>query len=220
MSVGLIVFAASPVVTWNDRLLFVLTDSSTLTHYWSIFRSTGRIVWPVCYLIYIVVIVCNGKIWENYIKNRAAAMIPFLLLTGCCILQMVDISGKLYEQRERFAPRRTYVSALQDGIWDELAEREGLAHFVWVSNSYENRQILEMAKWAYDNMLTMNIFYFARGLSVIEDTQYSVQHPDDSYVFVFKPEELPEYLDCGLNFYEADGYIVGTTFALAHERYE
>lgn len=147
-------------------------------------------------------------------------MIPFLLLTGCCILQMVDISGKLYEQRERFAPRRTYVSALQDGIWDELAEREGLAHFVWVSNSYENRQILEMAKWAYDNMLTMNIFYFARGLSVIEDTQYSVQHPDDSYVFVFKPEELPEYLDCGLNFYEADGYIVGTTFALAHERYE
>lgn len=220
ISVGLIVFAASPVVTWNDRLLFVLTDSSTLTHYWSIFRSTGRIVWPVCYLIYIVVIVCNGKIWENYIKNRAAAMIPFLLLTGCCILQMVDISGKLYEQRERFAPRRTYVSALQDGIWDELAEREGLAHFVWVSNSYENRQILEMAKWAYDNMLTMNIFYFARGLSVIEDTQYSVQHPDDSYVFVFKPEELPEYLDCGLNFYEADGYIVGTTFALAHERYE
>lgn len=41
ISVGLIVFAASPVVTWNDRLLFVLTDSSTLTHYWSIFRSTG-----------------------------------------------------------------------------------------------------------------------------------------------------------------------------------
>ena len=69
-------------------------------------------------------------------------------------------------------------------------------------------------------MHTMNIFYFARGLSVIEDTQYSVQHPDDTYVFVFKEEEMPQYLDSGLNFYEADGYIVGTTFELAHERYE
>ena len=105
-------------------------------------------------------------------------------------------------------------------MWDALAQREGLEHFVWVSNSYENHQILEMAKWAYDNMLTMNIFYFARGLSVIEDTQYSVHHPDDSYVFVFKEEEMPDYLDCGLHLYEADGYIVGTTFELAQERWE
>jgi len=74
-----------------------------------------------------------------------------------------------------------------------------------------------MAKWAYDNMLTMNIFYFARGLSVIEDTQYSVHHPDDSCVFVFKEEEMPDSLDCGLHLYEADGYIVGTTFELAQE---
>lgn len=223
ISIGLILFAASPVVTWNDKLLFILTDSSTLTHYWSIFRSSGRIVWPVCYLIYVVVIVCNGKMWGKwkYVKNRVVAdAIPVLLLALCCVLQIVDIGGKLCEQRERFAPERTYVSSLQDGIWDELAQREDLEHFVWVSNSYENRQILEMAKWAYDNMLTMNIFYFARGLSVIEDTQYSVQHPDDTYVFVFKEEEMPQYLDSGLNFYEADGYIVGTTFELAHERYE
>ena len=45
MSVGLILFAASPEVTFGDKLLFVLTDSSTLTHYWGMFRSSGRIVW-------------------------------------------------------------------------------------------------------------------------------------------------------------------------------
>lgn len=220
VAVGLIMFAASPVVTWNDKLLFVLTDSSTLTHYWSIFRSSGRIVWPVCYLIYMVVIVCNAKMWDGLIVNRKmSAVISAGVLAVCCFLQIFDISGKLTEQRERFAPKGDYVSTLQDAAWDELAGKEGLAHFVWVSNSYENRQILEMSKWAYDNMLTMNIFYFARGLSVIEDTQYSLQHPDDSYVFVFKPEELPDYLDCGLNFYEADGYVIGTTFALEQERY-
>ncbi len=220
VSVGLILFAASPEVTWNDRLLFVLTDSSTLTHYWSIFRSSGRIVWPVCYLIYTAAIVCNAKLSDRYCKNGAKAVIPVLLLAACCVLQIVDISGKLGEQRERFGTRRTFVSELQDPVWDALSEREGLEHLVWVSNSYENRQILAMGEWAYDNMLTMNIFYFARGLSVIEDTQYSVHHPDDSYVFVFKEEELADYLDCGLNFYGADGYVVGTTFELAHERYQ
>ncbi|MDE7415519.1 MAG: hypothetical protein K2N44_04255 [Lachnospiraceae bacterium] len=221
ISAGLILFAASPFVTWNDKLLFVLTDSSTLTHYWSIFRSSGRIVWPVCYLIYVVAIICNGKIWQRYIKNRnMAAVIPVTMLLICCFLQIYDISGKLSEQRERFAPKRTYVSVLQDKTWDELAQREEPEHLVWVSNSYENRQILEMAKWAYDNMLTMNIFYFARGLSVIEDTQYSLQHPDDTYVYVFKQEELAEYLNCEFNFYEADGYVIGTTLELECERYK
>jgi len=221
IAVGLIVLAASPSVTWNDKLLFILTDSSTLTRYWSIFRSSGRLVWPVCYLIYIVVIVCNGKMWEKYVKNKkAASVVSVAVLAVCCFLQIFDIGGKLAEQRERFASRKNYVSVLQDELWEELSHREDLEHFVWVSNSFENRQILEMAKWAYDHMLTMNIFYFARGLSVIEDTQYSLQHPDDTYVFVFKQEEMPEYLDCGLNFYEADGYVIGTTFSLEQERYE
>ncbi|MDE7205030.1 MAG: hypothetical protein K2O91_24715 [Lachnospiraceae bacterium] len=221
ISIGLILFAASPVVTWNDKLLFILTDSSTLTHYWSIFRSSGRIIWPVCYLIYIVVIVCNEKLWGESIKNRnMSAMVSAGVLAVCCFLQVFDISGKLTEQRERFASEKTYLSVLQDDVWNELAQREELEHFVWVSNSYENRQILEMAKWAYDNMLTMNIFYFARGLSVIEDTQYSLQHPDDTYVFVFKQEELAEYLNCEFNFYEADGYVIGTTLELECERYK
>lgn len=221
ISVGLILISASPSVTWNDKLLFVLTDSSTLTNYWSIFRSSGRLVWPVCYLIYIFVIVCNEKMWNRVIGNgRVAAGVSIIVLAVCCFLQIVDISAKLSEQRERFASRGSYVSVLQDEVWDELSQREGLRHFVWVSNSFENRQILEMAEWAYDNMLTMNIFYFARGLSVIEDTQYSLQYPDDSYVFIFKMEEIPEYLDCGLNLYEADGYVVGTTFELEQERYK
>ena len=81
MSVGLILFAASPEVTFGDKLLFVLTDSSTLTHYWGMFRSSGRIVWPVCYLIMIGVIVCNDRLFSK--KNIAAAV-----LAVCVFLQI------------------------------------------------------------------------------------------------------------------------------------
>ncbi|GFI22935.1 hypothetical protein IMSAGC011_01712 [Lachnospiraceae bacterium] len=221
IAIGLILFAASPTVTWNNKLLFVLTDSSTLTNYWSIFRATGRIIWPVCYLIYIIVIVCNGKLWGTVIqKNNRMSIVPVFVLAFCCFLQLFDINKKLEGQKKWLEGNSTYISSLQDEVWELLTNQETLAHFVWVSNNFENRQILEMAKWAYDNMLTMNIFYFARGISVIEDTQYSLQHPDDTYVFVFTQEEIAEYLDCGLNFYEAGTYIVGTTFMLNHERYE
>lgn len=221
ISIGLILFAASPMVTWNDKLLFILTDSSTLTNYWSIFRATGRIVWPVCYLIYLVVIVCNGKLWSIFFKkSTVASVVTTLVLAGCCFLQIFDISERLAGQREWLEEKSVYKYSLQDEVWDLLAKQENLEHFVWVSNNFENRQILEMAKWAYDNRLTMNIFYFARGISVIEDTQYCLSNPNDTYVFVFTQEEIAEYLDSGLNFYKADEYIVGTTFMLDHERYE
>ncbi|MDE7324498.1 MAG: hypothetical protein K2N73_17630 [Lachnospiraceae bacterium] len=223
---GLVVFAASPVVTWNDRLLFVLTDSSTLTHYWSIFRSTGRMIWPVNYLIYIIAIVCNAKLWEiifdenrHRYKNTAAA-VGTVVIAVCCLLQIADISGKLAEQRVQFAPKKTYDSPFQDDIWRELAERESLRHLVWVPNSFENKEILALAKWAHDNMLTMNNFYFARGIGVAEDTQSSLHNPDDTYLFVFVRDMVQEYADCGLHFYEADGYIVGTTFELEQEEYD
>lgn len=214
ISAGLTVFAASPMVTWNDRLLFVLTDSSTLTHYWSIFRATGRIIWPVYYLIYISVIVCCGRMWGKY------ANVGAVFLAVCCFLQIFDISGRLMDQRRGFAGEIVYTSSLEDGTWQELSQRDGLKHLVWVSNSYENRQILEISKWAYDNGLTMNIFYFARGLSVTEDTRKSLQEPDDTYLFVFKKEELPDYAECGLNFYEAGQYVIGTTFELEREMYD
>lgn len=213
--IGLVVFAASPVVTWNDKLLFVLTDSSTLTHYWGIFRSTGRIIWPVNYLIYTAVIVCNAKLWNS----RKSMAVGSVVLAVCCFLQIFDISGKLLEQREQFAPKQTYVSPFQDSIWKELSEEENLKHLVWVSNNYENKEILELSKWAYDNMLTMNIFYFARGIGVAEDTQYSLCNPDDTYLFVFTQDMIQEYADYDLHFYEADKYIIGTTFELKQEEY-
>lgn len=77
-----------------------------------------------------------------------------------------------------------------------------------------------MAKWAIDNRLTMNNFYFARGIGVDEDTQEALRNPDDTYLFVFRQNEIQKNIDSDLNFYKADAYVVGTTFALRQERYQ
>lgn len=211
MSLGLIIFAASPVVTYNDKLLFILTDSSRVADCWSIFRSTGRIVWPVCYLIFTGVIVCNDRLWKNFMNKEYLAIISIAV---CCAVQIFDISNKIIEQNEYFAHKRSYESVLKSEIWNVAAEHGELEHIVWVSNSYENNEILHIAKYAYDHNLTMNIFYFARPISVRENTQKSLDNLDSTCLYIFANDEANEIDKYDLNYYEADGYIVGTTFPL------
>lgn len=211
MSIGLILFAASPEVTLGDRLLFTLTDSSTLTHYWSMFRSSGRMVWPVCYLIYIGVIVCNDRLFA-----RRHAAVAVLVL--CTLVQMFDISGKLSGQRNTFAKEVVYESPLKSDIWEQLSENKDLAHIVWVSHNIDNNGIMHVAKYAYDNGLTMNNYYFARGINVNENTKKSLEAPDKSCLYLFRSDETEGIGAYGLYLYEADGYILGTVEAIGREQ--
>ena len=214
---GLTTFAVSPQVSFGSRLLFVLTDSSTLTHYWSIFRSSGRIIWLVYYLIDIGVIVCYDRLWKLSGRKRSVALMIFAV---CTFLQIYDMGKKLASQRQTFANKVTYDCPLKSEIWNELAERESIKHIVWVSHNIDYGPIMHFAKYAYDNGWTMNNFYFARGINVNEDTRQSVENLNDSCIYLFKTDET-EYIvgnisDFDLNFYEADGYIIGTVFPIVY----
>ncbi|MDE6362806.1 MAG: hypothetical protein K2L86_00820 [Lachnospiraceae bacterium] len=217
MMLGLTVFAASPQVSFGNRLLFVLTDSSTITRYWSIFRASGRVIWPVYYLIDIGSIVCYDRFWKAFGKGKHAAEILFAV---CIFLQIFDIGNKLAMQRQAFAYERAYDTPLKSAIWEALADREAIEHIVWVSHNLDYGPIMDFAKYAYDNGWTMNNYYFARAVNVNETTRQSMQHLNDSCIYLFKADEK-EYIagnmdDFDLNYYEADGYIVGTVFQIEH----
>jgi hypothetical protein len=207
MVLGLIMFAASPEVTFNDNLLFSYPYSSTLYHYWSIFRSTGRIVWPVCYLIYIGVIICNDRFWS---KNFRIKYIAEVVVSVCVILQVFDLSNKLSEKKNDF-DNVQYETFMQSEIWGKLAENDSIKHVVWASNYFDNKDIIYIADYALDNNWTMNTFYFARGVNVRENTENSLSNLSEDCIYLFNADDVLEY---DLNYYEADGYIVGTTFEI------
>lgn len=150
MTAGLVVFAASPVVTWNDKLLFVLTDSSTLTHYWSIFRSTGRIIWPVNYMIYLAAIVCNAKLWENIFGKNSrryknmAAVAGTMMIAVCCALQIVDIGGKLAEQRIQFAKKLLTFLRFRTGYGRSLHRRKVCVIWYGCQTALKTRRYLSL----------------------------------------------------------------------------
>lgn len=205
MSAGLIVFAASPQVTLNERLLFKYPDSSTLEHYWGIFRSTGRIVWPVCYLIYIAAVMCNDRFWKSVNKSRAA----FIVVVLCAVLQITDIYGKLAGARESYAGEKVYNSPLKSGIWDKIADIDSFEHIVWVSPHFENMEIMTIAKFAQDNELTMNNYYFARAIGVVDNVKREMGNLNDKCIYIFRTEEPEGIEDYDLYTVEADGYIIG-----------
>jgi hypothetical protein len=205
MSIGLIMFAASPIVTWNDKILFRYPYSSTLYHYWGYFRSSGRVVWPVCYLIFIGVLVCNNSFWRGKSKYVAGIIVLF-----CVCLQSFDISGKLLDKKSFYNEAR-YDSFMESDVWDKLARIDSVKHVIWASNSFENKDIVYLADYAYKNGWTMNIYYFARGINVRENTEYSLSNLSNENVYLFN---LDDELDYGLNYYEVDGVIIGTVFEI------
>jgi hypothetical protein len=205
MAIGLIMFAASPVVTFNDKLLFTYPYSSTLYHYWGYFRSSGRIVWPVCYLIFIGAIVCNSSFW----KGRKVYFANAIVL-ACVLIQIFDLSGKLTDKSDYYNSVE-YGSFMNDDIWEELSKIDSVKHVVLASNSYENSELVYFADYAYRNGWTMNTYYFARAINVRQNTEYSLENLSDDNIYIFN---LDDDLIYDLNYYEADGFIIGTVFKI------
>ena len=86
------------------------------------------------------------------------------------------------------------------------------------ANNFDNNEIMHIAKYALDNDMTMNTYYFARAININENTRQSMENLSDDCIYLFRTvdndnDKYSPY-EFDLELYEADGYIVGTTFAL------
>jgi hypothetical protein len=125
-------------------------------------------------------------------------------------LQIFDLSNKLSEKKSDF-DNVEYETFMQSEIWEKLAEKGSIKHVIWASNDFDNKDIIYIADYANKNNCTMNNFYFARNINVREYTEASLDNLSDDCIYLFNADED---LDYDLNYYEADGYIVGTTFEI------
>lgn len=84
---GTLLFALSPIIYLGNWLLINLPLPHAVEKVWSIFRSTGRIFWPLYYLLLVYII---ASIIKNPLKIKPSLLVlfigPFLLL------QVVDIA--------------------------------------------------------------------------------------------------------------------------------
>lgn len=214
MSVGLIVMAASPTITWNDKLLLQLPYSSTIYKYWGIFGSCGRMAWPVVYFLMIFGITSIGDMkW----KRKEISCVVLIL---ACLVQVVDLSGQLYKRHENYSEKVVYQSPLAGSVWDDIISTGEYKHVVWVTHNVDHDDVIQVAVYAMRNDMTMGNFYFARGIDKRDITEEQLQNTSEDCVYVFlKSDDTFEYeiyenYEDVLHFYPCGDYMIGTVKSL------
>ena len=138
--VFLTVFSVTNVVTWNDKELLNVPIPDWL--YWKagIFRASGRIFYPVYYVIFTYIIYQLSEI--SQVKVGLG-----ILIAGVA-LQFVDISGVLEEKHRMMDENSKYVSLLDDEVLTEAAKGRTKVTLAATWDIVEMRRI---AVWAGKN---------------------------------------------------------------------
>jgi hypothetical protein len=143
-----ILLALSPVITLNSKIVFIYYIPG-IEKLWSIFRSTGRFIWPVMYMIMCVVFYGIFKILG---KKRAALFLALLLL-----VQYADLQDWFNEKGGGFKTRSIWQTELQSPEWKTFARK--YKHIFFLGNYEKLYSFLDLA---VRNNMTVNDVYLAR----------------------------------------------------------
>lgn len=147
----LTLFAVSHVVTANGVTLCTLPLPDCLIRLFSVFRSGGRLFWPVYYLLMLAAF-------------AALCRLPRFSTAAVCLLaavQLLDVSPGMCQRHEAMQEalrQDACPTALQSDFWSLAAGR--YAHLVSMDALQDDA--LHLALYAVDNAMTTNDPFAAR----------------------------------------------------------
>lgn len=146
----LTLFAVSNVITANGVTLATLPLPASLIKLFSVFRSGGRLFWPVYYLLMLAAFAGLARL------PKATVWVTVL-----AAVQLWDISPALVQRHDAMRAAQTqdaFPTEMQSDFWQAVAGR--YAHI----ESVEGMQTdgLHLALWAADNGMTTNDPFAAR----------------------------------------------------------
>ncbi|UNC93485.1 DUF6311 domain-containing protein [Candidatus Contubernalis alkaliaceticus] len=158
-----LILSLSPMVTLGQHILIEYPVPDIVYMFWSIFRASGRLFWPVYYLLFLWIFyrILNSRIDPK----KAAAVIGIMLL-----VQLWDLSGIIAGKRDHYHHRVEYTNPLQSNFWREAAgSYKNIlllppGHFVPPHLGYE-----AFAYYGAKNSMTLNAGYFARTDIAVEE---------------------------------------------------
>jgi len=215
------VFATSPVIALGDRLLLRIPYTTFMNRALGIFRSNGRFVWPVFYIIIFMLVRAVGahlndgfgvKGKSKGVAGNVAIVVAGLLL----VLQVVDFSGWIKEKSDKYKD----AQATYRTVWDEITLPDDYAHFVVFEK--DNSFQMQTAYYAMRHGMDQNNFYFARdiddyiqaGLAAYKSDISAGAAAEDT-IYVFDRETYEEMKNNELHFYMTRKCIFGVKNEIA-----
>ena len=234
--VMLVVFtlvALSPAVSFQDRLLFTIPLPDSLLDLLSIFRASGRFIWPIYYAIFIFSIreisiyYRRSKLSEKREKEEkitrsiGADFLIAMIIASTVFVQVYDLTPLFVEKNLLFAEEVVYQSPLKSPIWEELAKtHKHIYLYKPINDLYTiwERQCLafDLAAYALDHDMDINAVCLARVIAQTKDDQITAHFDTmaqgavyNDYIYIFmNPDYFPGE-GYGLHYYEIDGIIIG-----------
>lgn len=147
--VVLTAFAVSHVVTANGATLFTLPLPERLIQLFSVFRSGGRLFWPVYYLLVLAAFVGVCRLPR-----------PLLWAVLLVSVQIWDVSPGIWQRHlawQQACREESFPTGLQSDFWQAAT---GYAHLVSVQGLQDDA--LHLALYAADHGMTTNDPFAAR----------------------------------------------------------
>ncbi len=198
--------ALSPKAYIGQYLLYDLKLPNIINNLWEVFRSTGRLVWPVIHILTLlsVIIIVKRLNWRH----------ACLILSICTFIQIIDIGGILSEKHNFYT--QNYIMNDEYDLYkneylNKAANNNDIELLVLASTDFYDSDKLLYSDWAINNNMKSNIFHFARTSFddiLTQNTNKFLEEINEDKIYVFTTiEECNSYQ---LNCYELpNNYYLG-----------
>jgi hypothetical protein len=148
----LFLFSISNHISIGENEIFNYKIPSNLNFLFNAFRSSGRMFWPVVYIIYIIVF----KIIFTKTRTRVALATCTMALS----IQIADSSASIKKLNESLNSSRERPTPLASPIWNDVAKNYKNIIFVLPRNQVD--LWLPLSYFAANHEMAINIGYFSR----------------------------------------------------------
>ena len=148
----LLVISLSNVITLNDNIIYEYKLPDFIESVFNIFRSTGRLFWPITYIIIFSIIVIT-------LKNIKSFIVAFIILISTLFIQVADLSDKFEEISNHFKTTITFKTTIKSDFWDGVGEE--FKHIMILPAYISDYSYI--SRVATDYNMTLNTGSYARG---------------------------------------------------------
>lgn len=206
----LIVIAQSNVVAFGKYLLFQYKIPVWCEKLVAPFRSSGRLIWPVCYIL----LFCASVQFKK-IKRKQAVRLTVFMIFFAVLLQIGDFSAALYQIHSKFQNQEVYENSLEGekSVFHKLQLENNWSHLIFLNkNGLSQEDLYAFTDFATSHNMTINDFYFARNLNYKTNAVALdfLMHPFEEDVFVCTLDDAFLTLDNQLHWYRDDSFLYGT----------
>ncbi len=187
------VIALSPKVTFGDHVLFEIPLPKVLYDAWSMFRASGRFLWPVMYAYILIVM--------YYARLEIKGYFIIVLAIGC-LLQLFEFSGKVESISGEYSGKKEahFAADPLDAIkWDGIKHLQFM-HDYYFGEFYGDEirnQLIGYTEFALRHGMTVSNFHYSRDdmdgvRSYIKECEKRLEEgkPDPETMYIFRREDV------------------------------